>query len=98
MTEMSSDEARLVARLLEIIAAEGLVKPERLEPAAGIDEIGLSHDDLTLIGNAIEREFSLDLVADADMQACKSVRELVGLFLRRMRAARPDDQEESPTS
>lgn len=98
MSEISIDEARLVARLLEIIAAEGLVKPELLEPDAVIEEIGLSHDDLTLIGNAIEREFSCDLVADEEMQACNVIRELVALFVRRVRAARADAQEENPPS
>ncbi|KQK30023.1 hypothetical protein ARD30_16380 [Bosea thiooxidans] len=96
MSEISIDEARLVARLLEIIAAEGLVKPELLEPDAVIEEIGLSHDDLTLIGNAIEREFSCDLVADEDMQTCNVIRELVALFVRRVRAARPDAQQATP--
>lgn len=98
MSESSVDDARLVGRLLEIIAAEGLVKPELLEPDADIRKIGLSRDDLTLIGNAIEREFSCDLVADEDMQECNVIRELVALFVRRVRAARPDAQEEIPTS
>lgn len=44
----------LVNRLLEIIAAEGLVKPQLLEPQAAVDNIGFTIDDLTLIGNAID--------------------------------------------
>ena len=91
MTNVRPAEAELVARLLEIIATEGLVKTELLEPDAAIDVIGLTLDDLTLIGNAIEREFDCDMVPDEDMQACKTIRELVTLIAHRLQARRTDD-------
>jgi acyl carrier protein len=84
MTKHTPGEAKLVRRLLEIIAAEGLVSPDLLEPHATVDDIGLSLDDLTLIGNAIEREFDCDMMPDEEMQACTTVRELVGLIGRRL--------------
>ncbi|MGO4171890.1 hypothetical protein [Bosea sp. TAF32] len=87
MTDLNPPEAELIARLLEIIAREGLVKSELLEPHAAIDEIGLTLDDLTLIGNVIEREFDCDMVPDEEMQACKTVRELVMLIGLRLQAA-----------
>ncbi|SDH79378.1 phosphopantetheine-binding protein [Bosea robiniae] len=77
----------LVSRLLEIIAAEGLVKPELLEPHATVDDIGFTIDDLTLIGNAIEREYDCDMMPDEAMQRCKTVRELVELMGRRIQRA-----------
>ncbi len=92
MTHARHSEAQLVGRLLEIIATEGLVKSDLLEPHAAIDEIGLTLDDLTLIGNAIEREFDCDMVPDEEMQACKNVRQLVTLIAQRLQAARPEGQ------
>lgn len=80
-------ELALVDRLLEIIATEGLVAPELLEPHATVDEIGFSIDDLTLIGNAIEREYNCDMIPDEAMQRCRTVRELVELMGRRIQSA-----------
>lgn len=77
----------LVTRLLEIIAAEGLIKPELLDTRAKVDEIGFTIDDLTLIGNAIEREFDCDMMPDEAMQRCRTVRELVVLIGRRIQSA-----------
>ncbi|POR55124.1 acyl carrier protein [Bosea psychrotolerans] len=92
MSDLTSSEAVLVERLLEIIAAEGLVHQEKLDPAASVEnDLGLSLDDLTLIGNAIEREFDCDM-PDNDMQACKTVRQLVDLIIVRINAkAKPAD-------
>lgn len=80
-------ETGLVTRLLEIIAAEGLIKPELLDTRANVDEIGFTIDDLTLIGNAIEREFDCDMMPDEAMQRCRTVRELVVLIGRRIQSA-----------
>lgn len=80
-------DAGLVTRLLEIIAAEGLIKPELLDTRAKVDEIGFTIDDLTLIGNAIEREFDCDMMPDEAMQRCRTVRELVVLIGRRIQSA-----------
>lgn len=77
----------LVERLIEIISTEGLVNPELLEPNATVDEIGFTIDDLTLIGNAIEREYDCDMMPDEAMQRCRTVRELVELMGRRIQAA-----------
>lgn len=84
-------EAGLVARLLEIIAVEGLIKPELLDSRATVDDVGFTIDDLTLIGNAIEREFDCDMMPDEAMQQCQTVRELVVLIGRRIQSARAAD-------
>ncbi len=85
--DLDPAEIELVDRLLEIIAAEGLVKPKLLEPQATVDDIGFTLDDLTLIGNAIEREYDCDMMPDEAMQRCKTVRELVELMGRRIQGA-----------
>ncbi len=85
--DLGPAETELVQRLLEIIAAEGLVTPELLEPQAAVDDIGFTIDDLTLIGNAIEREYDCDMMPDEAMQRCKTVRELVELMGRRIQRA-----------
>lgn len=81
------DPEGLVVRLLEIIAAEGLIKPEFLDSHAKVDEIGFTIDDLTLIGNAVEREFDCDMMPDEAMQQCRTIRELVLLMGRRIRSS-----------
>lgn len=83
--------AGLVARLLEIIAAEGLIHPELLDFHSRVDEIGFTIDDLTLIGNAIEREFDCDMMPDEAMQRCRTIRELVVLIGRRIQCAGASD-------
>lgn len=84
MSELNEAEAALVERLLDIIAREGLVDRAKLEMSADVTEIGLSQDDLTLVGNAIEREFDRDMLHDDALHACKSVRELIVLISGRV--------------
>lgn len=85
--DLEPTEIGLVERLLDIIAVEGLVKPELLELHAKVDDIGFTIDDLTLIGNAIEREYDCDMMPDEAMQQCKTVRELVELIGQRIQSA-----------
>lgn len=84
MSELNEAEAALVERLLDIIAREGLVDRAKLDMSADVEEVGLSQDDLTLVGNAIEREFDRDMLHDEALHACKSVRELVFLIAARV--------------
>ncbi len=86
MTELNAEEAGIIERLLQIIADEGLVDRSKLEPHAQLDEIGVSADDLVLIGNAIEREFDRDILSDDEVERCVTVRELVSLFAKRISA------------
>ncbi len=84
MSQLSESEASIVDRLLQIIADEGLVDRARLEPGARLDDIGISHDDLTLIGNAVERQFDRDMLGDDALDQCETVRELLELIGRRI--------------
>ena len=84
MSDLNASEAALVERLLDIIAQEGLVDRAKLDMAATVTDIGLTQDDLILIGNAIEREFDRDMLHDDALQACASVRELVELIAARV--------------
>ena len=84
MAELSEGEASIVDRLLQIIAEEGLVDRSKLEPDARLDEIGVSADDLTLIGNAIERKFDRDMLGDDELHQCETVRQLLDLIGRRI--------------
>ncbi len=84
MAELSVEEAGVVDRLLQIIADEGLVDRSKLAPHAQLDEIGVSADDLVLIGNAIEREFDRDILGDGELEKCVTVRQLLELFASRI--------------
>jgi acyl carrier protein len=84
MAEFSAAEADIVDRLLQIIADEGLVDRSKLEPHARLDEIGVSADDVVLIGNAIEREFDRDILGDDELEKCVTVRELIEMIGRRI--------------
>ena len=97
MSELNEAEAALVERLLDIIAREGLVDRAKLDMSADVEEIGLSQDDLTLVGNAIEREFDRDMLHDDALHACKSVRELVFLIAARVAQSggEPSEQPQS---
>lgn len=86
MTAYEPGEVGLVNRLLDIIAHEGLVDRGKLEPDARLDEIGVSADDLILIGHAIEREFDRDLLSDNEIEEVATVRELLSLISRRLAA------------
>lgn len=84
MAELSVEEAGILDRLLQIIADEGLVDRNKLLPQAQLDEIGVSADDLVLIGNAIEREFDRDILGDDELEKCVTVRQLLELCANRI--------------
>ena len=84
MAEITVEEASIVNRLLEIIANDGLVDRAKLEPQASLEEIGVSADDLILIGNAIEREFDRDILGDEEFEKCTTVQELLHLAVKRI--------------
>lgn len=84
MAELSVEEAGILDRLLQIIADEGLVDRNKLLPQAQLDEIGVSADDLVLIGNAIEREFDRDILGDDELEKCVTVRQLLELCASRI--------------
>jgi|GEM_PF-6037970 len=86
-TRSGDNPEGLVVRLLEIIAVEGLIDPELLDSHAKVDEIGFTIDDLTLIGNAVEREFDCDMMPDEAMKQCRTIRELVLLIGRRIQGS-----------
>lgn len=88
MAELNAREAELLARLLDIIAAEGLVDRAALSLDAGLEDINLTADDLILIGNAIEREFDSELSPnDTELHQVTTVRGLVELIARRVQSA-----------
>ncbi|MGX1786104.1 hypothetical protein ACWIGM_05165 [Bosea sp. NPDC055332] len=89
MSKLSPKEAALLDRLLDIIAAEGLVERAKLDRAATLDEVGLTADDLTLIGNAIEREFDRDMLHDEAFEQARTVGELLDLMARRIASQSP---------
>ena len=85
MAELNSQEAELLTRLLDIIAAEGLVDRAALSLDAGLEDVNLTADDLVLIGNAIEREFDSELSpSDTELHQVTTVRGLVELIARRV--------------
>jgi acyl carrier protein len=84
MRKVGGRKAGNIDRLLEIIAQEGLVEESKLEPNARLEEIGISADDLVLIGNAIEREFDCDILGDDALDQCRTVAELLALIGRRL--------------
>jgi acyl carrier protein len=84
MRQVEGPKVGNIDRLLEIIAQEGLVDKSKLEPHARLEEIGVSADDLVLIGNAIEREFDCDILGDGALDQCRTVAELLELLGRRL--------------
>ncbi|MCV9937136.1 MULTISPECIES: hypothetical protein [unclassified Bosea (in: a-proteobacteria)] len=77
-------EVRLLDRLLDIVAEEGLVDRVKLEPTATLDEAGLTMDDLILIANKIEREFDRDLLHDEELESVQTVGGLLDLIATRI--------------
>lgn len=89
MIKPRADGANLTSRLLQIIAEEGLVARDVLEPGASLCDIGVSETDLVLIGAAIEREFDVDILDDTELEQAKTVGELLLLITHRVTAAKP---------
>jgi acyl carrier protein len=85
MSKQRLVEITLLDRLLDIIAEEGLVERVKLEPAATLDEVGLTTDDLILIANKIEREFDRDLLHDEELDCIQTVGGLLDLIVMRIR-------------
>jgi len=92
------DDADLTRRLHEIIVKVGLVSPEKLQSNARLDEIGLSEDDLILIGNAVEREFDCDVLGASSLEACTTLGQLIDELRRQLGASPIGPMQETTCS
>ena len=61
------------ARLLAIVAKEGLVEPARLLPDTTLDELGIASADVVVILMAIEEEFGAYIPVDGALSEAHTV-------------------------
>ena len=74
--ELKDGSAEFRARLLDIIAREGLVEASRLVPEVTLDELGIKSADVVMILMVIEEEFGAYIPVDDALSNAKTLEDL----------------------
>lgn len=72
-----ADEHAIRARLLALVAKEGLVAADQLKPEMKLDELGLKSADLMMILMAIEEEFKAYIPVDDSLTNAETLDDLL---------------------
>lgn len=79
--ELKVESAEFRARLLVIIAREGLVEAGRLVPEVTLDELGIKSADVVMILMVIEEEFGAYIPVDDALSNAKTLEDLLNALL-----------------
>ncbi|QBR72795.1 phosphopantetheine-binding protein [Beijerinckiaceae bacterium] len=71
------DQAELVNQILDVIAKEGMVAPEKVTLDATIESLDLKSIDIVMILTAIEEKFDVYIPMDGPFHEAKSVGDLI---------------------
>jgi acyl carrier protein len=75
--KLKDESAEFRARLLDIIAREGLVDAVRLVPEVTLDELGIKSADVVMILMVIEEEFGAYIPVDDALSNAKTLEDLL---------------------
>ena len=67
----------MVNRILDIVAAEGMIERERVAPDVVLDNLDVASADLMMILMAIEEEFGVYIPVDESLSEAKTVGDLI---------------------
>ncbi len=74
-------ESEIKARLIELVAKEGLVPVDKLKPEVRLDELGLKSADLVMVLMAIEEEFKAYIPVDDSLSNAETLDDLLKALL-----------------
>lgn len=81
-------ESDIKARLLELVAKEGLVPVEKLKPEVRLEDLGLKSADLVMVLMAIEEEFKAYIPVDDSLSNAETLDDLLKALLPHILADR----------
>ena len=76
--ETTTELADLKTKILEIVAKEGSIDVERLQPDAKLAEIDFVSSDMIMVLMALEDEFDVYIPVDDSLSEAETVDELIG--------------------
>jgi acyl carrier protein len=88
MTEASSDNAKLMDEIIEVIASEGMIDREKITPDATIESLDLKSVDIVMILTALEEKFNVYIPMDGPLQEAKDVKSLIEALADHIRKER----------
>lgn len=77
MAEDLQDRAELVEKIIEVIAAEGMIDRTKITPDATIESLNLKSVDIVMILTALEEKFNVYIPMDGSLQDAKDVKSLI---------------------
>ncbi len=88
MTEASSDNAKLMDEIIEVIASEGMIDRAKITPDATIESLDLKSVDIVMILTALEEKFNVYIPMDGPLQEAKDVKSLIEALADHIRKER----------
>jgi len=88
LTEASSDNAKLMDEIIEVIASEGMIDRAKITPDATIESLDLKSVDIVMILTALEEKFNVYIPMDGPLQEAKDVQSLIEALADHIRKER----------
>ena len=85
----SSVEPELVARLVDLIAKEGMLDRTAMKPAATLDELDFDSLEAVLVINGVEQAFDIEIGSEVRWGEVRNLGELVVLLADTVKRATP---------
>jgi acyl carrier protein len=85
----SSVEPELVARLVDLIAREGMLDRAAMKPAATLDELDFDSLEAVMVINGIEQAFDIEIGSELRWGEARNLGELVALLADSVKRATP---------
>ncbi len=77
MAERLQDKEKLVADIIDVIVAEGMIDRSKISPDATIQSLDLKSVDIVMILTALEEKFDVYIPMDGSLQEAGDVRTLI---------------------
>ncbi len=82
MASPDTPDRDVAARVMDIIAKEGMIEPERVTREATLEDLQVQSVDMLMILQALEEDFGLYIPMDESVTSLQSVDDLIGLIER----------------
>jgi acyl carrier protein len=78
------EDEQLLARIIDVVAEEGMVDREAIVPTATIESLGLDSIEVVMILNGVEEKFDVYIPMDGEITEVRNLAELVAIMAKQV--------------
>lgn len=86
MTTKENDKSAIAAKIVEVIAREGMVDEAKLVREASLEDLEIESIDMVMILQGLEEEFGIYVTMDEEIMGLKNVGDVIDTVTRLVEA------------